>query len=262
MKRKLYLILAAVLFTTFTATTIYAQDVIVTKKGEKIEAKITEIGLETVKYKEFDHLDGPDYVIKKSEIASILYANGKVLVFSEEKEKEKETKPLKEEEKEKKPSSPPPDLPQNNYRETEEYKDFKSLNDRKMADFLEKNDLESFEIFRKGKHLKRAGVGLLVPGLVLTVAGITLTSISLSNTNSNGNFNYQEDYDMYASGVSLLCIGQTMVVISIPLQAVAGGLKQRGKNKYEQKFFMGQKTYAPSFHLDIYGNGLGMTMKF
>jgi len=59
-----------------------AQDVIVTKEGKKINSKVTEIGENEIKYKNFENLDGPVYTMKKSNISTILYENGQVDVFS------------------------------------------------------------------------------------------------------------------------------------------------------------------------------------
>ncbi len=60
-----------------------AQDVLYTSKGAKIEAKLTEINASDIKYKEFTNLDGPVYVISKSEIVLIQYANGTTQVINQ-----------------------------------------------------------------------------------------------------------------------------------------------------------------------------------
>jgi len=59
------------------------QDIILTKDGQKIEAKIEEIGIKTVKYKKYNNQSGTSYLIKKNDIASILYENGDYDVFNE-----------------------------------------------------------------------------------------------------------------------------------------------------------------------------------
>jgi hypothetical protein len=77
-KRKLFLVM------WFLATFLgacFAQDVIVTKDAKKINAKVTEINIDDIKYKNFDNQDGPMYTILKSAISSILYQNGTVETF-------------------------------------------------------------------------------------------------------------------------------------------------------------------------------------
>jgi len=62
----------------------YAQDIIVTTKAEKIEAKIVEVSKSEIKYKEKGNPDGPTFIIETSEISSVIYANGKVVVYGQE----------------------------------------------------------------------------------------------------------------------------------------------------------------------------------
>ena len=68
------------------ATSVFsanAQDFIVLKNGNDIQAVVSEIGTDDVKYKKFDNPDGPTYTLKKSEIFMIRYANGSRDVFGE-----------------------------------------------------------------------------------------------------------------------------------------------------------------------------------
>jgi hypothetical protein len=62
-------------------TTLFAQDVIVTADAKKIEAKILEVSKTEIKYKEHDNPDGPTFVLGTNEISSIIYANGKVVLY-------------------------------------------------------------------------------------------------------------------------------------------------------------------------------------
>jgi hypothetical protein len=60
---------------------VKAQDIMITKDGQKITAKVEEIGVDLIKYKTFDNQTGPSYSIKKNSVASILYENGNFEVF-------------------------------------------------------------------------------------------------------------------------------------------------------------------------------------
>ena len=53
-----------------------AQDLIIKRDGNIIEAKVTEISPAEIRYKRFDHLDGPTIVIPAGEVLSIRYENG------------------------------------------------------------------------------------------------------------------------------------------------------------------------------------------
>lgn len=77
--RKTVLELAAIVFSMST----FAQDIIVTTDARKIEAKITEVSKSEIRYKEKDYLDGPTFVVSTNEISSIIYANGKVVLYNQ-----------------------------------------------------------------------------------------------------------------------------------------------------------------------------------
>jgi hypothetical protein len=55
---------------------VSAQDMIILKDGNMIEAKVTEISPTEIRYKRFDHLDGPTIVIPSANVLSIRYENG------------------------------------------------------------------------------------------------------------------------------------------------------------------------------------------
>lgn len=65
------------------ALNVYAQDIIVTTDTQKIEAKILEVSKSEIRYKEKDNLDGPTFVLSTNEISSIMYSNGKVVLYNQ-----------------------------------------------------------------------------------------------------------------------------------------------------------------------------------
>lgn len=67
---------------------VYAQDIIVTDKAQKIDAKILEVSTSEIRYKELDNLDGPTFILHVDEINSIIYANGKVVLYNQPKSDE------------------------------------------------------------------------------------------------------------------------------------------------------------------------------
>lgn len=70
---KRLLLLTAILFGCVVSQ---AQDLITTREGEAIFAKILEVSSKEVKYKKFNNLDGPTFVLDKSDILRIKYENG------------------------------------------------------------------------------------------------------------------------------------------------------------------------------------------
>jgi hypothetical protein len=72
---------AAVCFAVFflflgAAFPALAQDLIVLKDGNMIEAKVIEINPLDIRYKRFTNLEGPDIVIHAADVLSIRYENG------------------------------------------------------------------------------------------------------------------------------------------------------------------------------------------
>lgn len=65
-----------------SATSVFAQDVIVKKDGSTILSKVVEVGSTEVKYKKFSNQNGPTYTITKAEIQAINYENGEKDTFT------------------------------------------------------------------------------------------------------------------------------------------------------------------------------------
>ncbi|AQG80634.1 hypothetical protein [Spirosoma montaniterrae] len=53
-------------------------DQLVLRSGDLIDADISEIGVNEIRYKKCRWKDGPDYVLPRNEVLSIRYANGEV----------------------------------------------------------------------------------------------------------------------------------------------------------------------------------------
>jgi hypothetical protein len=66
------------------ACACFAQDVIVTRDSKRINALVTQVNVDDVRYKHFDNPNGSTYMLQKSNIAAILYQNGKVETFEKE----------------------------------------------------------------------------------------------------------------------------------------------------------------------------------
>lgn len=74
---------------------VYGQDKIYLLDEELgIETKILEVNADEIKYKKFDYLDGPTFIIKKSELAKIEFENGDVAFLSEVNEYQKSSELL------------------------------------------------------------------------------------------------------------------------------------------------------------------------
>lgn len=61
---------------------VYAQDIITLRNGETINAKVSEVGINEVKYLKSSNINGPVYVAAKADINLIVYENGVIDVFN------------------------------------------------------------------------------------------------------------------------------------------------------------------------------------
>lgn len=65
-----------------SSVTMFAQDIIIMKDGNEIQAIVIEVGIDEVRYKRFDNQEGPDYLLRKLDIFMIRYENGSKDVFN------------------------------------------------------------------------------------------------------------------------------------------------------------------------------------
>lgn len=72
--KKIFLLIAITIFTS----QLFAQDKIYKLRGPVINAKVIEIGTDEIKYKLVDSPDGPVYVVDKSTLNRIEFADGRV----------------------------------------------------------------------------------------------------------------------------------------------------------------------------------------
>ncbi len=80
MKNTVIIISCLLLFGTIAS----AQDVITLRNGDEIQALVTEISTQNIKYKKYSNPDGPTYTIPVSEAFMIRFENGDKEVFSEQ----------------------------------------------------------------------------------------------------------------------------------------------------------------------------------
>ena len=54
---------------------VCAQDIITTKQGEEIEAKVVKIGTTEIEYKKWSNVEGPSYTLLKNQVFMIKFQN-------------------------------------------------------------------------------------------------------------------------------------------------------------------------------------------
>ena len=79
--KRYFVKLTVVILTLFTVVCAHAQDIIIKKNGEEIQAKVEEVGTTEVKYRKFGNEASPVYAVLKSELFMIKYEDGGKDVF-------------------------------------------------------------------------------------------------------------------------------------------------------------------------------------
>jgi hypothetical protein len=205
----------------------FAQDVIVTKDSRKINAKVTEVNVDDIKYKNFDNQEGPTYTLPKSEIASILYQDGKVETFKTE-------------------SATAQAAVSSSVQTPKSTRTYYSK--RELAFRLEKEDPILFQQYKSGKRTAAIGRGLFWGGMgVAAIGGIWLASIG---------HNYEDE----ETGVILIAGGSVSMLTGIPVMIIGGAKKRRALNLYHRRNLLNETT--PHFQLNMHGNGLGLAYVF
>lgn len=74
---------ALALISVLCSFQLFSQDIIILKTGDEIQAKVEEIKPDVVTYRKFENIQGPLYIVEKTKIFMIKYANGSKDVFAE-----------------------------------------------------------------------------------------------------------------------------------------------------------------------------------
>ena len=67
---------------SLAALNVAAQDIIVMRNGDEVEAKVTKVGRTEVEYHKWSNQDGPVYTVAKSDVFMVKYKNGEKDVFN------------------------------------------------------------------------------------------------------------------------------------------------------------------------------------
>jgi len=177
MKKTCIFVFAFLGLLCLTTKDIMAQDIMITKEGQKIEAKIEEISIDVIKYKKFNNQTGASYLISKKYVASILYENGDFEVFTEQSQK-----PFKDEVKK--------------TNATDEYKKAKNL-------------------FNIGIGVTVGGAVFFGTGIGLLAAYKRAVHELYSNLGIESSYVYDIAGDVYDAGVATITIGSVATASGI-----------------------------------------------
>jgi hypothetical protein len=224
-----------------------SQDYLFTINYDTLKTKILEVNEYDVKYKDFDNLEGPVYIINKYRIDKIIYQNGKVEYFQ--------------------PSQSSTDQ-NSNYEQNNNvilpnvitYYELMKMTDDEKVNYLSNIGVNSIydpfldgnEMAKKGRRLRFTGIGLSIGGAVLYTSGAFMSE-----------FREEDGILLALLGTSVLMVGQVFTIVSIPI-SIIGGVKKRSAENMYYDFTMGKSfSYVqPELKFGLTQNGIGLSFKF
>ena len=224
-------------------TLLSAQDVIVTTESQKIDAKILEVSETEVKYKEKANPNGPTFVISTNKIATIIYSNGSVKVYSDE------TKPATT------------SVYNANYGRTTttDYKDQlisktgnyyhmgnTSMTEEQYLTFIRNNCPEAWQSYLQGQKLWKDGWILFGTGLGCVTIGAAFC---------------WAPYSVIYSSI-LIGAGGGMTIGSIPCLVIGSNKKRNSYEVYNETCARRNYSSSLEFGIQFSQNGVGVAMNF
>ena len=290
MKKKIFLLL--LMAGQFMAGS--AKDVIVMKSSDSIEAKILEVTPTEVKYKKMNYLDGPTFIILKSEISKITYGNGDVESFVQKEEKSAVTEstgdiastntdidtvttasvntaditdvststPLPidsvkaEPEKEILPTYPMLDRIRGQYVLGD-----MTMDKKEYGKFLYVNCPIAYEKWQSGSKRVKSGWTLAITGFTCEMMS-TISFISYAKSeryHARGRY-YTYNDGALALGIATLVPAVLLETTAIPLLVTGYVSRRKSIGLYNEQ--CAPKNSAFDLRLNLKGNGLGLSLNF
>lgn len=224
----------------FVSFFAFSQDIIFRMDGTEIEVKVLQVADDCVKYKNFDHLDGPERILKTENIFMIKYENGVKELFhncnnvAQQSSKDKTIVAI----------------------DPELIAQFESIgtDDHAMLDFFKNNGFKRYyDNFYSVCQQSSVGSTLLTSGILLTSIGLVVGSVGYS----------KEEYGLAICFYTIAVMGNSLIIASIPVSATAGARKERIKKNFARDYFGNDRyAYQPTLNFGVTSHGVGLTLKF
>ena len=263
---KKILILTVALLTAFN---LFAQDIIITSDAKRIEAKILEVSSSEIKYKEFNNLEGPTFILTNDELNTVIYQNGTIKTF------EHSAKPAPQ---------PVNNTGYNNYSSTpmatglpitKEDNDIYVMGDLRMSEddylkFVKLNCKEAYDYYENGASLQSLGFKFIGVGAGLFAGGLVWHMLGLYTFGPYGSsYSGLYDYNLYKgftiAGEVLMGVGLFgFIPGAIPCLVIGTIRKNNSHEVYNEKCAMTQqaKNTPITFGITSSPNGIGVALNF
>ena len=251
-----------------TALNLFAQDIIITSDAKRIEAKILEVSSSEIKYKEFNNLEGPTFILTNDELNTVIYQNGTIKTFDHS------AKPAPQ---------PVNNAGYNNYSSTpmaaglpitKEDDDIYVMGDLRMSEddylkFVKLNCKEAYDYYESGVSLQAAGWRLAGAGAGLFAGGLIWHMVGLFTFGPYGSSRALYDYGLYRgftiAGEVLMGVGLFgLIPGSVPCFVIGTVRKNNSHEVYNEKCAATQqaKNTPVTFGITSGANGIGVALNF
>ena len=240
--------LTTTLFLLCMAGMTMAQDVIVMKDQSTVMSKVLEITSTEIKYKKWNHQEGPTYSVLRSEVVSINYENGEVEKFSDDTiNQSTETHNTSK-----------------GFMEFNGYRRLK-LNGRVLTDEEVRGlvDEQNYQLYLKGKRQNTIGIVIAIPAAIAFSTGIIGASSNQAAISSTSNVQDPATRKMF---ITIAIVGAVAAIPAVALGIIGPkNIKQVADNYNKAQGISCSLNISPSLmHCEIpqsQGNcGLGLTL--
>lgn len=260
--------IVSLLFAACVAVGAFAQDLIITRDGQRLEAKVLEVSSVEVKYKEFNNQDGATFILRADEINTVVFENGSVKVFNAPSQAQSQNQTLSQANDNQpaaaveEPTVVEEALPQVPLFTMDD--DIYYLGDRRFTEaeylaFVQENCQPAYEAFMKGAKLRKTGWQLLASGLPILTAGIVLCGVGVGVGYEQGN--KQLGDGLCVPGAIFIGVGTGLSIGSIPC-LIVGSVKKNNSYEVYNEDCAPKPTATLDFRLQTSQNGIGLAMRF
>ena len=269
------------------------KDIIVLNSRDTVKAKILEVTPTEVKYKKQNYLDGPTFVIYKSDISTITYGNGDVESFVQKEEKSavKESigdiastntdtdtvttasvntaditdistnTPLPIDSVKAEPEKEVPSYPMLDRIRGQYVLGDMTMDKKEYGNFLYVNCPIAYEKWQSGSKRVKSGWTLAITGFTCEM----MSTISFISYAKSERYHARGDYYTYNDGA--LVLGFATLVPAVLLETTAVPLLVTGYVSRRKSIGLYNEQCAPKnsvfeLRLNVKGNGLGLSLNF
>lgn len=248
--KKLYFLFVLVTM----AQALLAQDIIVTKKSERIEAKIVEVSQKEVRYKKYTYQDGPTFIVGISDLAAIIFENGEVQSFLDESTESNNSQAVQPKIQSRLTDEPKQYNSTYNYIVKEDKDLYRMgselLTESELAYRFKRDCQVAYQQYKSGKDLKTAGWTCFAIGIGFDL-GASIGKLSIRP--------YYYDKDLNSFINACYVIAGALEIACIPTLIVGYNRSKKAIETYNNSC---AKKDVASLHVGPTSNGFGLSITF